>query len=92
MTNANDEPDVEDAGTPDRLKQTNPFDSPFVASVLFFALALWFGYDGWINPNTKSVMFNRIMFGVFAALFAWGIRQDIIDLRRRRDATSKQRQ
>ncbi len=50
---------------------STPFDYPFVFPALLFALMLWFGWDGWMNPKTKSVMFNRIMFGIFAVCCVW---------------------
>lgn len=50
---------------------STPFDYPFVFPALLFAIMLLFGWDGWMNPKTKSVMFNRIMFGVFAVCCVW---------------------
>lgn len=88
MTNENNAPQ-EAEEVPERLKESNPFDTPFVASALFFALAVWFGYDGWLNPETKSVMFNRIMFGVFVVVFAWTTRQDLVARRKHRETKSE---
>ena len=50
---------------------TNPFDNPYFIPVGLFLFALWFGYDGWLNPDTKSVMFNRVCFPIALALSAF---------------------
>jgi len=45
----------------------SPFDHPAFLPVLLWALALWFGYDGWINQDPDMLehsMFNRVGFGV----------------------------
>jgi len=47
----------EDGGPP-----PTPFDHPLFLPVLLGAGAIWFGYDGWFNPEIKAVMFNRIGF------------------------------
>ena len=47
---------------------TNPFDNPYFIPVGLFLFALWFGYDGWFNPNIKSVMFNRVCFPIALSL------------------------
>jgi hypothetical protein len=52
----------------------NPFDNPLFLPVLLFGLALWFGYDGWINQDPKMLehlAFNRYGFGVLAVGFVW---------------------
>jgi hypothetical protein len=41
----------------------SPFDHPAFLPVLVFAMALWFGYDGWFNESIESVRFNRYGFG-----------------------------
>ncbi len=46
---------------------TTPFDNPFFLPVLLGALSVWFGYDGWFNPEIKSIMFNRVLFFVWVA-------------------------
>jgi hypothetical protein len=47
---------------------SSPFDHPAFLPVILWGMALWFGIDGWFNPNIKSVMFNRIGFPVLALL------------------------
>ena len=42
----------------------SPFDHPAFLPVLLWALALWFGYDGWFNENIEAVNFNRYGFGL----------------------------
>jgi hypothetical protein len=52
----------------------NPFDNPLFLPVLLFGLALWFGYDGWINQDPKMLEhldFNRYGFGVLVVGFVW---------------------
>ena len=49
---------------PDRLDHTpperTPFDNPWLLPGLLLAGALWFAYDGFLNPTIKAVWFNRI--------------------------------
>ncbi len=45
----------------------SPFDHPAFLPVLLWALALWFGYDGFINQDPdmlEHVAFNRWGFGI----------------------------
>lgn len=53
----------------------SPFDHPAFLPVLLWALTLWFGYDGWFNPDFQAggeshehVDFNRYGFVVLIAL------------------------
>ncbi len=67
----------------------NPFDNPYFLPVALFAFALWFGYDGWFNPNIEAVMFNRVSFPLVLALsgyFFWKARREVADLRERKAA------
>jgi hypothetical protein len=71
-----DEADDEDA--------SSPFDHPAFLPVLLWGLALWFGYDGWINQDPdmlEHVTFNRWGFGILVAL---GLYFTIQSLRERR--------
>ncbi len=45
-----------------------PFDSPWFLPGLYLVLALWFGYDGWLNEKTEAVLFNRALFAVWVVL------------------------
>lgn len=47
---------------------SSPFDHPMFLPVLLFALAGWFGFDGWFNESIESVRFNR--YGFFFLLGA----------------------
>ena len=58
-----------------------PFDYPLVFPGLLFVLGLWFGYDGWFNPKTKAVMFNQVLFVIFAIGFVWTLRVDLLELK-----------
>jgi hypothetical protein len=52
-----------DAATEDDEEGSSPFDHPAFLPVLLWALAIWFGYDGWFNEKIESVRFNRYGFG-----------------------------
>jgi hypothetical protein len=73
----NDEEAEEEGGS--------PFDHPAFLPVLLFALAVWFGYDGWINQDPDMLehsMFNRVGFGV---LVVAGTYYTVQALRERRE-------
>ena len=73
-----------------RRKPTpTPFDHPLSFPLLVFALGLWFGYDGWFNPKTKSVMFNRVMCGVCMTAFIFTIRIGLREMRIVRERKAK---
>jgi peptidoglycan/LPS O-acetylase OafA/YrhL len=66
------DPDADDltranpSGAPedeDDERAGSPFDHPAFLPVLVFAMAIWFGYDGWFNEKIESVRFNRYGFG-----------------------------
>ncbi len=44
--------------------RATPFDNPFFLPVLLAVFAVWFGYDGWFNPEIESITFNRVVFAV----------------------------
>ena len=44
--------------------------------------AIWFGYDGWLNPNIKSVAFNRVMAPLWLAGAIYYTVQNLRDQRR----------
>jgi hypothetical protein len=48
-----------------------PFDHPLFLPTILSGLALWFGYDGWFNPEIEAVNFNRYGFGVLLLLAVW---------------------
>jgi hypothetical protein len=51
----------------DDEQASSPFDHPAFLPVLVWAMALWFGYDGWFNEKIESVRFNRYGFGFLVA-------------------------
>jgi hypothetical protein len=59
----------------------SPFDHPAFLPVLVFAMALWFGYDGWFNEKIESVRFNRYGFGF---LLGAGVYFTLVELTRAR--------
>ena len=74
-----DEADDEDA--------SSPFDHPAFLPVLLWGLAVWFGYDGWINQNPdmlEHVTFNRWGFGVLVVLGLYFTIQSIRETRARK--------
>jgi len=61
-------PDAEAARAEvDEEDGSSPFDHPAFLPVLLWALAIWFGYDGWLNQDPdmqEHLTFNRVGFGV----------------------------
>jgi hypothetical protein len=58
-----DEEDEEESGS--------PFDHPAFLPAVIWPMALWFGYDGWLNQDPdmlEHLTFNRIGFGVLVVL------------------------
>ena len=49
----------------------NPFDNPYFLPLLLFGFSLWFAYDGWFDPTTKSVTFNRVGAPLLLAAALW---------------------
>lgn len=58
-------------GEPEDADTSSPFDHPAVLPVIVTAFALWFGFDGWFNPKTESILFNRYGFGFLAGAAAY---------------------
>jgi hypothetical protein len=73
MSEPNDTLNRAEAAGPDgeEDRAASPFDHPAFLPVLVFAMAIWFGYDGWFNETIESVRFNRYGFGFLggAALY-----------------------
>ncbi|MBW2242512.1 MAG: hypothetical protein JRH01_11040 [Deltaproteobacteria bacterium] len=74
-----DEPSGDDSSAP-KGKETpayapTPLDGPYFVPVLLLAGALWFGYDGFLNPDrldpaaslSKYLAFNQWGAGILAA-------------------------
>lgn len=71
---------------------STPFDYPLVSPIFLLVLAVWFGYDGWFNPEIKSKMFNKIVFGflVVGALWTLSVDLKIMKIQRaRKEAAEK---
>ena len=62
-----------------------PFDNPWLLPILLFGFALWFSYDGWLNPDTKSILFNRIGALIWALAGLWSLRGALRENRLRRE-------
>ena len=68
-------------GEDDGAPASTPFDHPFFLPVLLIGLSLWFGYDGWFNPDTESIKFNRYGFGVLGVAAIYYTTQAIRETR-----------
>ena len=80
--------EIEDDEDEDEDDVASPFDHPAFLPVLLWALVLWFGYDGFLNPEFQEggdshehVSFNR--YG-FAVLITFAIYNTVRALRERR--------
>jgi hypothetical protein len=69
----------------DGKRAPTPFDNPWLLPILLIGLALWFSYDGWLNPNTKSVLFNRVCAPIWALWALWSTRTALRESRLRRE-------
>ena len=57
----------DDGDEEDDDEASSPFDHPAFLPALLWALALWFGYDGWLNSDPdmqEHLDFNRYGFGI----------------------------
>jgi len=67
----------------------SPFDHPAFLPVLLWALAVWFGYDGWINQDPdmlEHVTFNRWGFGILVIAGIYFTIQAVREIRAEREA------
>ena len=67
------EPSTDSGSEEDEFVPT-PFDGPYLLPVVLFGLAMWFGYDGWINEDESLRQwwwFNQGGAVLFAAWGAW---------------------
>lgn len=60
-------------------KKSVPAPGPYLFTLILFAVGVWFAYDGWLNPATESVFFNRVL----APVFLLGALLDGLNTRRR---------
>jgi hypothetical protein len=80
LEDANHEADEEEA--------SSPFDHPAFLPVLLWGLAVWFGYDGWINQDPdmlEHLTFNRWGFGILVVLGIYFTVQSLRDRARDRE-------
>ena len=69
---------------------SSPFDHPAFLPVLLWGLAVWFGYDGWINQDPdmlEHVAFNRWGFGILVVLGLYFTVQSLRDARRKSEGS-----
>ena len=61
----------------------NPLYHPLFLPVLLVVYSLWFGYDGFLHsdPEYEHRTFNRVMFGVTAAICLWVVPRGIREFR-----------
>ena len=85
VRNGTEEPPVRKSVARRSDSSKTPFDYPLVSPIFLFVLAAWFGYDGWFNPETKSIMFNRIVFGFLLVGALWTLSVDLRIMRRERE-------
>ena len=71
----------------------SPFDHPAFLPVLLWALVLWFGYDGWLNPEFQEggeshehVDFNRYGFAVLITVAIYNTVRALREMRGEREA------
>lgn len=72
----------------DEQAAPTPFDHPMFLPVLFFAFALWFGYDGFINQDPDMLEhsgFNRGGFVVWVICLIYFGRSGLRELREDRE-------
>lgn len=74
-----------------RAPVTTPFEKPFFMPVLLFALALWFGYDGWFNEEMEWIKFNRVTFCGLVILGIYTTYQDVKHVRKSKGSRERPR-
>ena len=78
--------DADATANEDEEDASSPFDHPAFLPVLLWGLAVWFGYDGWINQDPdmlEHVAFNRWGFGILVVLGIYFTIQSIREVRAR---------
>jgi hypothetical protein len=66
----------------------SPFDHPAFLPAVLWPMAIWFGYDGWINQDPdmlEHLTFNRWGFGVLVILGIYFTVQAVREKRAERD-------
>jgi hypothetical protein len=89
MAEPEEERRLEDANNEtDEDEASSPFDHPAFLPVLLWGLAVWFGYDGWINQDPdmlEHITFNRWGFGILVVLGIYFTVQSLRDRARDRE-------
>ena len=78
-----EDPEADASAVDNDEDASSPFDHPAFLPVLLWGLAIWFGWDGWFNPEIKSIMFNRVGFGVLVVLGVYFTIQSLRESRAR---------
>jgi len=81
-----DSPNADATRAADEEEASSPFDHPAFLPVLLWGLAVWFGYDGWINKDPEMlehVAFNRWGFGILVVLGIYFTVQSLREARAR---------
>ena len=81
--------DARDGAATEEEEASSPFDHPAFLPVLLWGLAVWFGYDGWINQDPdmlEHLTFNRWGFGVLVVLGIYFTIQALRERARDREA------
>jgi hypothetical protein len=90
-SSSNPEPTGTDAHRQKPAPAPTPFDNPWLLPILLIGFALWFSYDGWLNPNIKSIWFNRICAPIAAMAALWSGRGALRENKARREAEERSR-
>jgi len=93
-----DTPDAPDAETPNEADDVGeldepaetPFDHPLFLPALCAGLAVWFGYDGFLNPEIEAVLFNRVAFAALSVLTAWFGYRGVREMKQRSASTQRE--
>ena len=86
MAGLEPEQDARNSDAADEEEASSPFDHPAFLPVLLWGLAVWFGYDGWINKDPEMlehVAFNRWGFGILVVLGIYFTAQSLREARAR---------
>lgn len=62
-----------------------PFDNPFFLPAMLWIFAVWFGYDGWFNPDMEWIKFNRYSFAIILVLAVYYTRRGLRERREERE-------
>ena len=71
---------------------STPLDHPYFLPALLGAMAVWFGYDGFIDPEMQKEypLFNRVGFAILFPLFLLTFYRARKEMRELKEAESEQ--